>query len=306
MENASSANSIAQPDSWLRSTQAAINCLRFVIGIQCFGFAGRYLLSSLESESHIFEYLLFECGVSESIAQTVDDAGAYLCLAISAWFAVRLLLGGIRKLFKRGERRGWVAQNWVDVFGAAFVAVWSIADALSHWARGGIYSELAIGEVAVRVACPIALILLLASQDKRSSSYTAAASVALTLAISATFLVHGFKAIKLYGPFADLILLTDMRLFQFNLQQSAVETALRIIGWVDVLLAIAILLTRYKSIAIYVVSWGLITSLSRMTAFGLVAWPETTVRAANWGAALVLLILWCQSATPRDGNEAVG
>ena len=304
MENASSANPITRPESGLRSTQAAINCLRFVIGIQCFGFAGRYLLSSLESESHIFEYLRFDCGVSESIAQTFDDAGAYLCLATSGWFAARLLLGGILKLFKRHRQRGWSVFNWIDIFAAAFVAIWSVADAFSQWSRGGIYSELAIGEVAVRFACPIALILLLlGSRSRRSSSYTTAARVALALGIAITFLIHGFKATQLYGPFVDLILLTDMRLFQFNPEQPAVETALWIIGCVDILLAVAILLTRFKPIAIYVLAWGLITSLSRMTALGFAAWPETTVRAANWGAALVLLMLWWQSATQRDGDE---
>ena len=306
MENTTTANSTAQPNSWLCSNQAAINCLRFVIGIQCFGFAGKYLLSSLESESHTFEYLLFDCGLSESTAQIFDDVGAYLCLAITAWFAGRLLLGGVLKFFMPNARRGWLAQDWIDVCGAAFVAVWSFADAFSHWQRGGIYSDLAIGEVAVRVAAPVALILLLCSQGERSTLASTAARLALTFAISATFLVHGLKAIQLYGPFSDLILLTDMRLFQFNLQQSTVETALRIIGWVDVLVAAAILLTRYKIIAIYIVMWGLITSLSRMTALGWVAWPETTVRAANWGAALVLLILWCQSATQDNGNETVG
>lgn len=268
--------------------QTLIDCLRIVVAIQCFGIAGRYLFSEFESESHIFEYLVFETGTAESLAQGLDDAGAYLCLAAGVLFTANLALKP--NVLIAGNRKQ-PTLHWLEVFGAGLVVVWTVADALTHTARGGVYSELTIGEVAVRLASPIALILL-CQFCKRVNSARTVVKWILTIAISVTFLVHGYKAIAHFGPFCDLILLTDMRLFQFEFSQAKAESALTIIGWVDIGLAIVLLFGRYKSVAIYMLIWGLVTSVSRMTAMGWPAWPESLMRAANWGAVLALLILW--------------
>ena len=247
------------------------------------------------------EYLVFQAGVSEGFAQAVDDTGAYLCLAAGVLFSLRLLSN---LETTRANRTRWMAIfRWLELIAAGFVAVWFVADALAHTERGGIFSELTIGEVAVRFACPLALILLTQPNVRQTNKASLTARWILTLAISTTFIVHGFKSLQLYGPFCDLILLTDLRLFQLELSQSTAETALVIIGWIDILIAVAMLVTRYKPIATYMIFWGLITSASRMTAFGWTAWPETLVRAANWGAVLAVLLLWQWESAQTDNRE---
>lgn len=301
-----------------------IACLRLVTALQCFGVAGRYLLTELESESHIFEYLLFESRISESLAQRLDDTGAYFCLAAGILFLANLWRAPISDLNlatvnQQPAKKFWPSLlNSLELIATLLVALWFIADAFALTARGGAYSEWAIGEVAVRYACPIALFFQIknssGSNDKtpdQSSTRFARTSHngtwlsqwVLTIGVSVTFAIHGYKAIQHFGPFCDLVLLTDMRLFQLDLEQSTVETAMTLIGWIDVGLAIAILLTRSRTVAIYMVGWGLITSLSRITAFGTMAWPDTLVRAANWGAALAVLLIWVWQAGKPDKNS---
>lgn len=309
MDNSSVAKLNSRNDyRWGQSRSSVIACLRFAIALQCIGIAGRYLLSELESESHIFEYLVFDRGVKESLAQRLDDVGAYLCLTAGALFVVNLLVG--TSAISAGKRNWQTFLQWLEFFAAGLVAAWMIVDALAHTARGGIYSEFTIGEIAVRFASPIALMLLFQTNSARVDITGTIAKWFLTAAISVTFLVHGYKAIEHYGNFCDLILLTDMRIFQFDLTQSTAEIALSIIGWIDVVLAIALLVNRYthykKTIAIYMLFWGLVTSLSRMTALGWSAWPETLVRAANWGAILALIVFWSwESVAGKDDNSEV-
>lgn len=295
METESQTNPISKDDyGGSNNRQTVICCLRFILTLQCLGIAGRYLWTNLEFESHIFEYLMFERGVAESLAQWLDDVGAYLCLAAGTVFTYRL------------PRNGKSPLRWCEFLAAGFVAVWCIADALAHTARGGVYSELTIGEVAVRFACPIALMLLIGfpCKCKRTNGISTTARWILTLALSTTFIVHGYKAIQLHGQFCDLILLSAQRIFEMDLEQSSVESVLVVIGWIDILAAIALIFTRYKIIAVYMLLWGLITSASRLTALGSAAWPETVIRCANWGAVLVLVMMWrWESAEVKAGSS---
>ncbi len=273
-----------------------------MISLQCFGVAGRLLFSSMESESDIFEYLLFERGVAENIAQAIDDFGAYGCLAASAVFLLIPLIQIVWPKSNFGSDS--VGKRWLEIVAAIFVFVWSIANALSHTLRGELYSELTLGEVAVRIACPIVLLLLLNMSGPSITHISSVAKWLLTLAISVTFAVHGYKAILLHGPFVDLILLSDVRMFGFGWEQETVEAMLWVIGWLDVFLAIALLLTRWRIIAVYMLVWGFITAISRTTAFGWPALQETIVRAANWGAPLVLLLIWRWETGQLDGAGA--
>ena len=275
--------------------------------MQCLGVAGRYCLSTWESESHIFEFLFFESGVSEKTAQLTDDVGAYGCLLAAGVlvvggaieFATRKINSGKRTTFHRIVRS-------LEFMSLLFVAGWFVADALAYMARGELYSKFVLGEVAVRYAAPLALGCLLLPGDSNGRNGSEVAKWILTIATSATFLIHGYKAVELYGPFTDLILLTDMKCFGIGFEQATVETGLALIGWIDIGLALVLVATRWRWTAAYMVFWGLLTAVSRMTAFGVFAWPETLVRTANWGSPLVLLLLCfaLQSGKRSDNLEA--
>ncbi len=265
--------------------------LRIVIAIQCMGAAGCYLFSSNESESDIFGILFFDLGWPEKLAQTTDDAGAYGCL-VSA-----LVLIAVGLFWPRGlEPQKWSQTRMVcaglEYAALIFVAVWFFLLAAAHTARGGSFSEFAIGDHAVRFITPLTLLLLLRSFSAVSIRLARAAAMLLTFAVVATFASHGYVAQRLHGPFVDLILLTDMNCFHLGIEQSTAETLLKIIGWADILVGVLLLMTRWKVVAGYMIIWGLITASSRMTAFGIPAWPETLIRVANGGAPLVLLLLY--------------
>ena len=187
--------------------------------------------------------------------------------------------------------------------GLIFVAAWSFLLAAAHTARGGSYAEFAIGEHAVRFTTPLALLLLLCSSSAVSVRLARVAAILLTFAVVATFAAHGYVAQRLHGPFVDLILLTDMNCFHLGIEQSTAETLLKIIGWADILVGVLLMMTRWKAVAAYMIIWGLITASSRMTAFGILAWPETLIRVANGGAPLVLFMLY-RSLKPDSEKSA--
>lgn len=283
---------------------AILWCLRIVIAFQCLGLAGRYLFSASESESDIFEYLYFDIGWPEHWAQLVDDVGAYGCLLSMIVLIVAGCLPA-RRSGKQQRRKSAMVARYLEYAALIFIGAWFFLLAAAHMARGEAYAEFAIGEQAVRFATPLAMIMLLCCLTASSLQFLAkTTSIMLTVAVVATFTVHGYVALQLHGPFVDLILLTDMRLFQFGFEQSTAETLLRIIGWADIVVGALLLITRWRVIAVYMIVWGLITAASRMTAFGSVAWPETFIRAANAGAPLVLLLLYQFLMPKKDGIQS--
>ncbi len=276
---------------------AIIWSLRIVIAIQCVGIAGRYVLSTIESESDIYSYLFFDFGWPENLAQTLDDVGAFGCLIA----AMALIANGFvsSKATKEQASRRISVSRFVDVSALLFVAIWTFTLAFAHSVRGELFAELALGEQAVRFTTPIVMLLLLGGLERSSRKLAYFAICLLTVATVTTFVVHGYKAIQSYGAFTDLILLTDQRLLHFEFRQATAEKLLLVIGWADIIVAALLLVTRWRVIAVYLMLWGLITAASRMTAFGMNAWPDTLIRAANAGAPLVLLLLY-QRFTPAE------
>lgn len=277
-------------------------CMRIIIALQCIGLSGRYLFSAYESESDVFGYLFFDIGWPEKLAQLIDDVGAYGCLVS----AIVLIAAGLLPLRwsqpQKPSRIGFAARA-LEYAALMFVATWAFLLAATHMARGEMFAEYSFGEHAVRFVTPLTMILLLLSSTASSKTLVKAAALILTVAAASTYVVHGYVAQQLHGPFIDLILLSDMRIFKLEIDQSTAETALQVIGWTDIVVGVLLLVTRWRLIAAYMIFWGVITATSRMTAFGFAAWPETLMRAANAGAPLVLLLLYQNLKTKSDGLQ---
>lgn len=285
-----------------QASQVTLWCFRIVIFLQCVGTGGRYVISANEAESDVYGYLYFDHGWSESVAQLIDDVGAYACF-LAGWF---LIGNGIVLLKKRGDKVLRI-MLFFDLFLLAIVAAWAMILAASHTLRGEAYAELTLVEHAVRFGAPIAMsIYLFGFLTSAHKLTTSIATTLMTLAVASTFAGHGYKALQLHGPFTDLILLNDQRHFHFEMEQSTAERLMCWIGWADIALGFLLLtgmvLTalRWRVVAAYMVLWGALTATSRVTAFGLDAWPETVIRSANWGAPLLLFWMW----TPRIQSTA--
>ena len=276
----------SRPPQNLQPSLAILWCFRIVIALQCVGIGGRYVLSSNESESDVYGFLFFDHGWPEYSAQLIDDIGAYVCL----FSGLILIVNGI-VLSRKPSLRLLRIILLVDTALLIIVASWTFILAATHSVRGEVYAELTLGELAVRFATPVAMLIYLRGFGNSSKKFTLIATGVLTIAVTATFAVHGYKAQLLYGPFTDLILLTDQRLFQSDMEQATAESLLYLIGWTDIIVAGLLLFTRWRVVSFYMMLWGLISASSRLTAFGFAAWPETLIRSANWGAPLLLLCL---------------
>ncbi|TWU48697.1 hypothetical protein Poly51_45980 [Rubripirellula tenax] len=310
------------------TTTTAMWWLRWVVLIQCIGVVGRYLLSSVETESDIYGWLYFDLHWPESLCQGIDDFGMVLTLVAAVVIGVA---GWCRSKCDPVSIVASIA-HWSDQVALVWVAVWMLALSLAHMIRASVYGELALAEHAVRYAAPIALLMLSwrpvsmghpvgepSSLLKKGSDplrrfeftmlqqrlqrvrplFQQAASrgrgkmalSVLVLAAAATFLAHGYKAMECYAPFTDLILLSDLQWTGFGFSQSTAERALVAIGVLDAIVAIALVVFRFRIAAAYMAIWGWVTAASRMSALGLDAWPETVLRAANGGVPFVILLL---------------
>ena len=269
-------------------------CLRLIVSIQCVGAAGKYLLSAREQESSLYGLLFFDWGWDESTAQSLDDVGAWFCLVAAILFGLTAcfdLLANRRA--SGGLPPRWL--TWLEFPILIFVAGWFFTLAWAEMMRGGVYTEWAIAEQAVRFMTPLALAIGLIVRDQGSakrSSYVI--SGMLQISVAATFAVHGWKAIAGYGPFVDLILLSDSLPWVGSMSQTFAERLLWAIGWIDVGLALLIVGVRWRWVALYMAFWGFLTVTSRVVALGVEAWPESLIRIANGGAPLGLFFLFQQ------------
>jgi len=239
--------------------RAAGATLRVVVGLSALTAAWQ----AWHQPSTVNGVLFIELEQSEELARLVDR-GAALLLAL-AGAAVAL----------RGSR-----------LGALFIALWLLALAVAKTVGGGTaFSHLALPAQAVRFAAPLCLVLL-------ASGAPRGAEILLRLAAAATFAVHGWEALQHTPAFLDLLILSSSNLLDTRLSEATARHLLTVIGWLDLAVAAAVLLRRWRLVAAYMALWGAVTLSSRVTAHGLSLWPEACIRAANAGAPLALWFLW--------------
>ncbi|MFG0267170.1 MAG: hypothetical protein ACF8AM_18770, partial [Rhodopirellula sp. JB055] len=178
-------------------------CLRVVVVLQCFGRGGRYLFSSFEMESDVYGWLYFDCHWSESLAQSIDNAGALLTLVAGAVLSVTGWL-----MWKMpNESPGFSVVKRLDQSAAGWSGLWMLLIAAAHMMRAAVFAELALPEQAVRFVAPLALAVCsgIGAASCSSSIRARFAVMMLVLAASSTFAAHGYKAYACYAPFIDLI-----------------------------------------------------------------------------------------------------
>jgi hypothetical protein len=87
---------------------------------------------------------------------------------------------------------------------------------------------------------------------------------------------------------------------EWRLPEATVAQGLRIIGLIDFAVALALLFRPLRVVLLWAAFWGLVTALSRMTAYGASQYPELLVRFTHF---LVPLALWRLTAlTAKRAN----
>ena len=208
--------------------------------------------------------------LSEATARSVDLGGAVallLCAGLS-------LVG----------TRSW----WIGMAG-----IWFLLQAGAHMAsRGHPLAELALPAHSARYLAPLALLLL-------ARGRSGWAEVVLRWAAALTFTAHGVEALAHVPAFLDLLLLSARRFGLPGSEDQAVGL-LNVIGVLDLAVAGLIVVRRFRGVALYMTVWGAVTLASRVTAGGLVQWPEALIRLPNAAAPAALYFLWRSRARLHD------
>ena len=137
---------------------------------------------------------------------------------------------------------------------------------------------------SARYLIPFALLLLPKSMS--------AAVWLMRVAAAATFFGHGIQALARSPHFIELIQSSGEQLLRLSISPAVAGKMLLVIGTIDLALAIAIVLARWRFVSGYMSAWGVLTAVSRTAHFGLTGIHETLMRAPNAGAPLALFLLW--------------
>lgn len=269
-----------QPEA--RGLRLIIGTLRVVVSAQCFGAGALRFLRP--GESNIAALLSAGQRVDTALLPTVDQVTGGILIAC-----------GIFSL----TRPCW------PILGPLVVFFFSDSVAKlgqgEHWT---LYVEPI--EHAVRIATPLALLLVdwYPPKSKFSLWRFMSAGTVIRQATAATFLGHGVIALHSAlhgGAFALLIQGASWHLTDRSLPDEVVSYALVAIGAIDIAVALNLMLTRSRAVAVYMVSWGFLTAASRVFVFdGLEGVAEMIVRFANGGAPLVVFLYWTLAIRERE------
>lgn len=138
---------------------------------------------------------------------------------------------------------------------------------------------------AIRVALPVALLFISLKRTKWAHGV-------LIFGISLTFVGHGLKALVSDVLFTDYLLafFSDIG---FPIELDTAILLLHMIGTFDLLLAFHLCFFRKQTVFLvlrYMMIWGLITALARLTYSGIGAWHEILVRGPHYLVPLALFL----------------
>jgi len=167
---------------------------------------------------------------------------------------------------------------------------------------GAMYSELAIPAHATRWMACVALAVWILMQSASRKTRLAAVTWILIVAASLTFATHGFEAFMGHPAFRDL-LYGGFEFISVEVSEGTVLVLLKLIGIMDIGLALYILVKRKKSVFLWMAIWGGLAALSRPIAFGDVGFEDALLRIANFGVPMLLFFLTDLKNNSKTSNE---
>ena len=149
-------------------------------------------------------------------------------------------------------------------------------------------------EYSSQVLCPILLILWL-FKNKNPQKFT----MLIKIAVAMTFIGHGLYAFGYHPQPGHFV---DMMITVFPLQESDARLALKFIGVLDFIAAIAIFFPKTFKVSIwYIIIWALLTSFARIVANidftfiwqSLNQWIfEVLIRVPHFVLPIILFLMW--------------
>ena len=182
----------------------------------------------------------------------------------------------------------WPKLSWLYLL----PAIWLLGNAHAIAINGGkSFSELAVPAHATRWGIFLAFIFL----SLRNAQSDRIANWILRIGCALTFTIHGWEAFQLNPAFQDLLYVTCGHI-GIDLTESVCHGLLRIIGVMDLVLAISVVAVHSRPLLLWMACWGMITAASRPIALGLDAWPEFAMRLPNSAAPLLVLFIGLPAA----------
>ena len=173
-------------------------------------------------------------------------------------------------------------------------AFWLLANAQAIGLNGGkAFAELAIPAHATRFGLLIALAILFGQHPKNNQFV----HWLIRISCGLTFAIHGWEALHLNPAFQDLLYFTAGHV-NIDLPEWGCHGILRVIGIMDILLAISVVSVSNRRVLIWMACWGLITAASRPIALGFDVWPEFAMRLPN--AVMPLLLIFHSGQTNHN------
>ena len=222
-----------------------------------------------------------------------------------------LVMVGIGLLF--GVYRGcrWCRLlSWMSWLGLPLVAGYFLWSAFESWTSNpeNPFKQCILLNHAVRYVGPVVLGVWMWRLGRNMEVSLPDKWVwVLRFAAAATFAGHGFNALRGSPAHVELIQFTYINLLGREISLELAKQVLAYIGTMDVVLALLLVLRRWRWVAMWMAVWGLVTAGSRLSAYGIgEGWNLTAIRLGNGGIPLVIWWLWHRNSVFPDGETIAG
>ncbi len=175
------------------------------------------------------------------------------------------------------------------------VFLYILFEAWAGYYQGGYrFSEWTFGAQALRYIVPFSVIFLLPWPFSRVLSQRGQANATswlLRIGLAVVFITHGLECLMGNPQFIDLIIGSMNNVLGVRVTEAVALQIMQVIGWVDIIVAISVLLKPHKYLLAWLLFWSTITAFSRMTALGMGAYTEVLLRASHILAPLAVYML---------------
>jgi len=151
---------------------------------------------------------------------------------------------------------------------------------------GSPFTEWSIPAHMIRILLPIGILFFIRENKKLILPY-----YILLVGLVITFLTHGLEALSLHPRFLDYLILSFENTFELRIRQIHAENMLRIIGSMDILVAILAIIFPKKPVFIWLAFWGFLTAFARITELGIGMYPEVLIRASHFLVPICLILI---------------
>jgi hypothetical protein len=233
--------------------------LKFALLLQCIG-----VFFHLLGGSAIETMLFMEVGMKQGNAKSVEKIIAWVFLLLGFW------------AFLKSNKPLLV-----------IISIMTLLLAFIIKRQGGSpFTEWSIPAHMVRILLPIGILFFNSEKKKLTLSY-----YILLSGLVITFLTHGLEALSLHPRFLDYLILSLEHTVDWKIKQIHAENMLRIIGTMDIIVAILAVFFPKKPVFVWLAFWGLLTAFARVTELGIGMYPEVLIRASHFFVPLVLLLI---------------